>query len=396
MIAGLKRIAVVLGVVAVATVAGYYGWRWYDSSRDVQVTNNAYVRGEITTISSRVAGYAVEVLVDDNMSVAPAQILVRIDPRDFRMNVDKAQATLDQAKANLAEIGAQRELEKSKIAVAEAAVRSAQAESKNAEVTQARAATLARQNFGTQAALDAATAAAAVARAGIDQAQANLAFEQEQVAVIDSNEEVAQAQLEAAQAALLSAKFALGDTEIWAPIAGIVANRQTRVGEYVSPGTLMLSIVPTQNLWIEANYRETQIGRMRVGDPVRVAIDTYPGKQLCGYVESIAPASGAEFALIPPDNATGNFTKIVRRFAVRIRFNVRESNASLARPGMSVETAVAVATTDNAPAAERAALIGCSFDPTRDIVERVLTKLPEHPGLGRARPQGAAGTQVSP
>src|ERR1700746_2498940 len=129
----------------------------------------------------------------------------------------------------------------------------------------------------------------------------------------------------------------------------------------------MLSVVPINNLWIEANYRETQTGEMSIGDPVRVKIDTYPGKSLCGYVEASAPASGSEFALIPPDNATGNFTKIVRRFTVRIRFNVTEGNATLARPGMSVETAVAVSTPDSASPAERGRRIGCSFDAAKDM-----------------------------
>jgi membrane fusion protein (multidrug efflux system) len=156
----------------------------------------------------------------------------------------------------------------------------------------------------------------------------------------------------------------------------------------------MLSIVPIDNLWVEANYRETQIGRMKVGDPVRIDVDTYPGRPVCGYVEAILPAAGSEFALIPPDNATGNFTKIVRRFTVRLRFNVRDTNAALARPGMSVETAVAVSTPDNASPTERGNRVGCSFDPTKDIVARSLTKLPEHPGLGRARPQGSSGIQI--
>jgi membrane fusion protein (multidrug efflux system) len=395
MIQGLRRIAIAIGLVAALGAAGYFGWRWYDASRDVQTTNDAYVRGEITNISARVAGYAVEVLVDDNMPVKAKDMVARIDPRDFRMNVEKAQAALDQAKADLAQIGAQRELEKSKIAVAEAALRSAQAQAKNADVTQSRAGTLLQKSYGTQAAFDAATAAAAAARSSVDEAIANLAFEREQIAVIDTHEAVAKAQVDSAQAALLSAKFALDDTEIWAPIDGIVANRKTRVGEYVPAGTRLLSIVPIGNLWVEANYRETQIGRMKVGDPVRVDVDVYPGKPFCGYIESIAPASGSEFALIPPDNATGNFTKIVRRFTVRIRFNAREANAALARPGMSVETGVAVSTEGISPA-ELGKRVGCTFDPAKDMTERPITKLPEHPGQGRARPQGGAGTQVSP
>src|SRR5262249_6702514 len=181
--------------------------------------------------------------------------------------------------------------------------------------------------------------------------------------VIDAQEVAARARIASAEAALLSAKFALTDTEVWSPIDGVVANLQTRVGTYVVAGTRMMSIVPVQDLWTDANYRETQTGHMKPGDPVRVSIDTYPGTPLCGYVESIAPASGTEFALIPPDNATGNFTKIVRRFTVRIRFNTSEANAVLARPGMSVETAVAVTTPDGASPAARGQRVGCTFDP---------------------------------
>jgi membrane fusion protein (multidrug efflux system) len=395
MIAGLKRIALALTAIAVIAVVGYFGWSWYDRARTVQVTNDAYVRGEITGISPRVTGYATEVLVDDDIRVKAGEVLVRIDPRDFHVAVEKAQAALDQAKAALSQIEAQRQLENSKIAVAEAALRSAQAQAKNADITLARHTELLQKAASPQATVDADTAAAASAHATVDQATANLAFEREQLVVIDANEIAAKAQIAAAEANMLSAKFALNDTEIWSPIDGIVANRKTRVDEYVTAGTRMLSVVPTGNLWIEANYRETQVGQMKVGDPVRVNLDTYPGKPLCGYVEAIAPASGSEFALIPPDNATGNFTKIVRRFTARIRFNARESNADLARPGMSVETAVAVSRGANASASAVAARIGCAFDPEKDMAaERPITQLPAHPGLGRARPQGPSGISI--
>ncbi len=392
--AGLKRIAVALALIVVLVPAGYYLWRWYDRSRDVQTTNDAYVRGEITDLGARVSGYAVEVLSDDGMPVKAADVVVRIDPRDFRMAVEKAEAALNQAKADLASVVASRELEKSKVAVAEAALRSAEAQAKNSDTTLMRATILAKDRFGTQAALDDAQAAEVKAHSEVDQATANLAYENQQLVVIDANIGVAKARVDSAEAALLSAKFALADTAVWAPIDGIVANRKTRVGEYVAAGTRMLSIVPINDLWVEANYRETQVGGMKVGDPVRVGVDTYPDRPICGYVEAILPAAGSEFALIPPDNATGNFTKIVRRFTVRIRFNARDANAALARPGMSVETAVAVSTPDNASPTERGNRVACSFDPSKDMIERSLTKLPEHPGLGRARPQGSPGTQI--
>ncbi len=392
--AGLKRIAVALALIVVLVPAGYYLWRWYDRSRDVQTTNDAYVRGEITDLSSRVSGYAVEVLSDDGIPVKATEVVVRIDPRDFRMAVQRAEAALNQAKADLAAVVASRELGKSKVAVAEAALRSSQAQAKNSDTTLTRAAILAKDKFGTQAALDDAEAAGVKAHSEVDQATANLAYENQQLVVIDANVGVAKARVDSAEAALLTAKFALADTAVWAPIDGIVANRKTQVGEYVAAGTRMLSIVPINDLWVEANYRETQIGRMKVGDPVRVGVDTYPDRPICGYVEAILPAAGSEFALVPPDNATGNFTKIVRRFTVRIRFNARDADAALARPGMSVETAVAVPTPDNAAPTERGSRVDCSFDPSKDMVERTLTKLPEHPGLGRARPQGPAGIQV--
>ncbi len=232
------------------------------------------------------------------------------------------------------------------------------------------------------------------AHSEVDQATANLAYENQQLVVIDANVGVAKAKVGSVEAALLSAKFALADIAVWAPIDGIVAKRKTRVGEYVAAGTHMLSIVPINDLWVEANYRETQVGGMKVGDPVRIDVDTDPGRPLCGYVEAILPAAGSEFALIPPDNATGNFTKIVRRFTVRIRFNTRDANAALARPGISAETAVAVSTADNASPTERGTRVGCSFDPSEDMVERPLTKLPEHPGLGRARPKGPSGAEI--
>jgi membrane fusion protein, multidrug efflux system len=394
MIAGLKRIALAVVAIAVLGVGGSYGWIWYDRSRDVQTTNDAYVRGEITAVSPRVSGYVTEVLFDDGMPVKASDVLVRIDPRDFRMAVEKAQAALDQANADLGEIAAKRALENSKIAVAEAALRSAEAQAKNADSALMRATVLYQKSYGTQVARDDAAAANVAARSAVDQANANLAYEREQRVVIDADEAVAKAQVDAAQAAMLTAKFALDDTEIWAPIAGIVANRTVRTGEYVTAGTRILSIVPIADLWIEANFRETQIGRMKAGDPARITIDTYPGRRLCGYVESIEPASGSEFALIPPDNATGNFTKIVRRFTVRIRFNASEPSAGLARAGMSVEAAVAVSTPDGASQTVRAARLGCRFDAAKDMVARTMPKLPEHPGLGRARPQGPAGLSV--
>jgi Multidrug resistance efflux pump len=176
--------------------------------------------------------------------------------------------------------------------VAEAALRSAEAQAKNSDTTLMRATILAKDRFGTQAALDDAQAAEVKAHSEVDQATANLAYENQQLVVIDANIGVAKAKVGSAEAALLTAKFALADTAVWAPIDGIVANRKTQVGEYVAAGTRMLSIVPIENLWVEANYRETQVGGMKVGDPVRVGVDTYPGQADLRLCRSDLPARG--------------------------------------------------------------------------------------------------------
>ena len=202
MIPGLKRTALALAAIAMAAAVAYYGWSWYDGARSVQDTDDAYVRGEITAVSPRVTGYATEVLVDDDISVRAGQVLVRIDPRDFRMAVEKAQAALDQARASLSQISAQRELQSSKIAVAEATLRAAQAQAKNADITLNRATELLQRAAGPQATVDTATSAAASSHASVDQAVANLAFEREQLVVIDANEIAAKAQVAAAEANL--------------------------------------------------------------------------------------------------------------------------------------------------------------------------------------------------
>jgi membrane fusion protein, multidrug efflux system len=227
--AGLKRIALVLCLVVAAVAAYYFGDRWYERSLALQRTDDAYVRGEITAISSRVSGYAVEVPVDENYEVKATQVLARVDPRDFRMNVERAQAAVDQAKADLNQIVAKRELQQSKITVADAALQSAQAQVKNADITLLRSTTLAAREAAPQSTVDSNTAAAAQAHAAVDQASANLTYERGQLTVLDAQEAVAKSQVASAEAALLSAKFALEDTEIWAPIDGVVTDLQTRV-----------------------------------------------------------------------------------------------------------------------------------------------------------------------
>jgi membrane fusion protein (multidrug efflux system) len=375
MMDALKRVALAIVAISVIAGTGIGTWLWWTANRSIQTTDNAYVRGDTTILSPRVSGYAVEVLADDNRPVAAKQILVRIDPRDFRLARDRAQATVADAEARLSQAKARLVLQRSLIKVREAGLRSAEAQSRNAETTLGRARQLLAQNAGTQARVDDTETAVLSAHAAVDQAVANLSYDSDQVVVLAADEQTAAASLSSARAALHAAEIALEDTEVWAPIPGVVANRRVRVGEYVTVGSRMLSIVPTDGLWIEANFRETQIAAMRPEDPVAITIDAHPGVEFCGYVESIAPASGSEFALIPPDNATGNFTKIVRRVPVRIRLNATQSRADALKPGLS--TVVTVAT------GSARASFQCRFDPARDRQSTDLPRLPDHPGLGR-------------
>lgn len=375
----LRRLGVVLALVIALAALGWYGWRAWDGSRAVQSTEDAYVRGDITALSPRVSGYAVEITADDNEAVTARQVLVRLDPRDYQAAVDRAEAQVRQAISQLARAEVQRQNQQLQITSAEAALGSAQAQAQRNGIDLSRARELRATGAGTQARLDDATAADQATRATALEAKANLDLQRQTLQQVDADALVARATLAAARASLASARIALEDTEVWAPIDGIVANRRTRVGEYVAVGTRMLSIVPLDGLWIEANFRETQMERMAPGQPVAFRLDRYPRLRLCGYVESVGPASGSEFALIPADNATGNFTKIVRRFPVRLRPNATEPNAGLLRPGMSAVVRVGVG---------EAEVAGCRFDAARDRRPPSLPRQPLRPGLDPAPGSG--------
>ena len=368
----ILRLFVLLVLLAASAAGAWFMLGVWDASATVQGTEDAYVHGEITALSPRVAGYAVAIEADDDDAVSAKQVLVRIDPRDYAAALDRAAAAVDQAKAQLGQAKSKLDLQASTIEVAEAALKGAEAQATNAETTLKRATELLSRGSGTQATFDSASAAAVGARATADQARAQLHLQRSQVDVLKADVRVAETKVQDAEAAAMTARRALEDTQVWAPIAGTVANRRTRVGEYVTVGTRMLSIVPAEGLWIEANFRETQLKDMKPDQPVAITLDTFGARRVCGYVEAIGPASGSEFALVPPDNATGNFTKIVRRFPVRIRPSNADSNRGLLKPGMSARVRVAVA----APNAD-----GCLFDPARDRQERRLAKLPPHPGL---------------
>jgi membrane fusion protein, multidrug efflux system len=377
----------------VLTLGGVGGWYWWEVLRFRQSTDDAYIQSDVSVISPKIEGYIKKVRVADNQEVAEGAVLFVIDDRDFRAKVAQAEAAIATEEAIIATYESRLKLQQAMIDQAAAVVQSTEADLARAQQDYKRYSSLMTSDFASRQRFEQAEADARKAEAALAKSRAALAGEQNQLAVLRSQQREEEAKLQQARANLWLAKNDLDNTVIRAPVSGIAGNRAGQVGQYVKPGTQLLSLVPLPLVYVTANFKETQLTRMRPGQIAEVSVDAYPDVPIEGRIESFAPASGAQFSLLPPDNATGNFTKIVRRFTVRIRFSPRDANAALARPGMSVETAVAVSTPDNAAPTERGNRVDCSFHPSKDMVERTLTKLPEHPGLGRARPQGPSGTQ---
>ena len=330
----LRRL--LLAGVAVAALAGasWYGWGYWTVGRFLVSTDDAYVRADNTTIAPKVSGYLREVLVGDNEHVKAGQALARIDERDFRVALDQARADVAAAQAAIASKQAQLEVQQANIAAAKAAVEVDIAAKTFAGQENKRYTDLAATGYGSQQNAQAAQAKNAGADAAIQRDTANLASALKQVDLLKA--EIAQAVAASARASALlaQAELNLGYTTISAPIDGVVGNRTLRVGQYVQAGTQLMSLVPASGAYVIANYKETQLTNVHAGQPVDVSVDMFPGQVVRGYVDSLAPASGQEFALLPPDNATGNFTKVVQRIPVKI---VLERGASIElRPGMSV------------------------------------------------------------
>jgi membrane fusion protein (multidrug efflux system) len=353
-------VILLLAVALVITITR--DWNAWEGGRAEQSTDDAYVRGDLTPLSTKVTGIVRTVKVGDYQRVRAGDLLVELEDEDYRAQVAQASAAVEAAKAAIENIRRQRELQDTKIQralagidLAKAQIAAAQAgiSSVQADVTRTRAertrqeALLATQST-TKQRLEAAvadeerlSAQFATRQADLEQAKTSLrsneiAVEAERrtKAVLDSQEHQLVADLHAKEAALTVAQVNLGYAQIHSPGDGIVGERQVRSGQLLSPGAQILTFV-ADTRWVQANYRETQLTHMKVGDPAEIRIDVYPGRVWKGHVLEIAPASGSQFALLPPDNATGNFTKVVQRVPVKIAFD-DTSHAAELRPGLSV------------------------------------------------------------
>jgi membrane fusion protein (multidrug efflux system) len=335
----IKRAILGLGLLAGLAAASDYGYRYWTVGQYLQSTDDAYVKSDYTIIAPKVSGYIAEVLVRDNQPVKAGQPLARIDDRDFKAALDQARADVETAEAAIRNLDAQMALQQSIIEQAKAGIAASEASLQFARQEDARYRTLMKSGYGTTQRSQEAEAALRQNEAQLQRDKASLASAEKQVDVLATERGKAVAQRDRSAAAEDQAELNLSYTAIAAPIDGTVGARTLRTGQYVQAGTQLMAVVPLHSIYVIANFKETQLANVRQGQPVEIDVDSFPGVTLHGRVDSLSPASGLEFALLPPDNATGNFTKIVQRIPVRIAID-DEALAGLLRAGMSVEPTI--------------------------------------------------------
>ncbi|MDR7134984.1 membrane fusion protein (multidrug efflux system) [Lysobacter niastensis] len=324
-------------LTAIALVAGgLYAAHWWRAGRFVEETDDAYVGGDVTVIAPRVSGYIVELVVHDNQRVSKGDLLFRIDDRDFRAALAKADGAVAAQEALLANLDATARLQDAVIHQARAGVGAAHAETVRSRDDQLRYNTLAQQQAVSLESAQRAQATYLTAVANTEHAQAGLVAAQRQIEVIASQRRQAEAALDQAKAERDAAQLLVGYAQVRAPVDGVVGNRRARLGAYAAAGGQLLAIVPSRGLWVDANFKEDQLARMREGAPVEIRADILRGKVFHGHLSSLAPATGAQFSILPIENATGNFTKIVQRVPVRIVLDPKDGTLGLLRPGLSV------------------------------------------------------------
>jgi len=334
------RIAVGVVLVAILGGVGVMGERYWTTGRFAQTTDDAYVKADSTIVAPKVAGYIATLSVDDNQTVKAGQVLAQIDPRDYHAALDQAEANVAAAQAAISNLDAQITAQGSRIREADANVQSADASLDLSRRNDGRRAEMAKVGYGSQEQADDASTDVREKIAALTRLQASAATSRQQVDVLQTQRAVAQADLARAQAQRQQAELNLGYSTIVAPVDGTVAARTIRTGQYVQAGTQLMALVPLQRVYVVANFKETQLTHVRPGQPARIRVDTFPGDDIHGRVESLAPASGMEFSLLPPDNATGNFTKIVQRIPVKITFAAQDLLRGRLRPGMSVNVSI--------------------------------------------------------
>jgi len=335
----IKRAALALTVALGVAAATDFGHYYLTTGRYLESTDDAYVKADSTIIAPKVSGYVAEVLVADNEKVKVGQMLARIDDRDFKAALGQARADVAAADAAVKNLNAQIELQEPLIQQQAAEVDATEANLKFAREERARYDDLMKSGSGTVQRAQQTDAALRSQTAQLQQGQAGLIAANKKIEVLSTQRAQAVALLDRARAVEQQAALNLSYTQITAPVDGTVGARSLRVGQYVQAGTQLMAVVPLDAVYVVANFKETQLTHVRNGQPVDLYVDSFQSNRLKGHVDSLSPASGLEFALLPPDNATGNFTKIVQRVPVKIVLDDQSLNGLL-RPGMSAEPTV--------------------------------------------------------
>jgi membrane fusion protein, multidrug efflux system len=335
----IQRAALALALSLGVAAAADFGYGYLTTGRYLETTDDAYVKADSTIISPKVSGYIAQVLVGDNEKVKAGQLLARIDDRDFQAARSQARADVDAAEAAVRNLDAQIALQQPIIEQGTADVAAAEANLKFAQEEQARYDGLMKTGSGTIQRAQQTDAALRANTAQLQHSKSGLQAAERKVNVLTTDRAKAVAQLDRARAVEQQAALNLSYTEITAPVDGTVGARSLRVGQFVQAGTQLMAVVPLDAVYVVANFKETQLTHVRNGQPVEIEIDSFHGTKLRGHVDSLSPASGLEFALLPPDNATGNFTKIVQRVPVKIVLD-DHSLTGLLRPGMSAEPTI--------------------------------------------------------
>jgi len=303
-------------------------------------TDDAYLAADTAMMAPKIGGYVTDVRVNENQRVTKGQILAVIDPRDYQAALDGANADIAAAQAAIASDEAQLSLQQAKIQAAQAMLQADEAREKFAAADRKRYEAASASGASTAQLTSQAGTEVSTAQATVDADKANLLGAQRQIGVLNAAAAQSQASLRQAQAKAEQAQLDLNHTDITAPFDGMIGDKTVAVGDYLQPGTEIMAVVPLDQVYVLANLKETQITNLHQGQPVTVAVDGYPDLHVTGTVDSVSPASGQEFALLPPDNATGNFTKIVQRVPVKILLNLNSNLIGKLRPGMSVEPSI--------------------------------------------------------
>ena len=348
-----KRLA--LGTVALLALGGAaaFGEHWWHIGRFLEATDDAYVGGDTTVLASRISGFIAEVAVTDNQSVKAGDLLLRIDDRDYRAELGQSEAQKAAAAADLRNVEARIAQQKARIAAGEAQVASAGAQADYAANESGRYRGLIASGAVSRQREQLAQTDLKRSAAGLKEAHAMLEMERAELQVLETQRDKAKAAADNAEAALEQSRLRLSFTTITATEPGVVGDRAVRAGQLVQPGTRLMTLVPVRDIYLVANFKETQLGQLYRGEEVTFVLDAFPGRTLRGHVESLAPGTGSEFALLPPENASGNFTRVVQRVPVKIAIHPASLDGIDLRPGLS---ATATVDTRTAPKTGRTTL----------------------------------------